>query len=535
VQPESIRDLVRTLTTHATALSEKGTPVFVPSAFPRRGYRVASLIACVTALVVVAGAMPDASAATAPTVTGDPAASAAGWLDGQFVDGTHFDFPGGDFYWGGLTASGVFALAAAKVGSSRIDAATGYMEANAASDADLTDSFGGPFDGSVATYVLAAIVAGVDPTSFGGNDLAQQLITDQCTSVSAPASDTDTTTPTCPGIGAARNIFSSVSESLAIIAESRAAAGHGSSYAPDAAAIAYFLSLQCPNGGFTGDTTACTDNSSASVDETGYASMALAALGGHASQLAAADAWLVSQRNAAGYWVVQGGPDVDSTGLAAAALAGAGQDVSTSRHWLAEQQVTTGPTAGAGASRGALKYQGAFDASSSIKATADGLLGMVGNGSLATLTASGASAGAPLLALAAPTVSAASVAAGGALTVTGTGFAAGETVAAVLHSTPVILGSAKASSTGTVVVHGTVAATLAAGRHDVVLTGASSGLTSSVAVTVTAAAGGTSTGSGGVLADTGSDGHRMAELALLGVVLIAAGAGAGYAGRRRQR
>ena len=70
-----------------------------------------------------------------------------------------------------------------------------------------------------------------------------------------PKSDKDYTTPVCPAPGAARNIYSSISESLAILSEARGARSYGSSYAPDAAAMSYFLSLQCANGGFTSDTT----------------------------------------------------------------------------------------------------------------------------------------------------------------------------------------------------------------------------------------------------------------------------------------
>ena len=181
------------------------------------------------------------------------------------------------------------------------------------------------------------------------------------------------------------NIYSSVSESLVILAEARGAKTYGTTYAPDPAALSYFLSLQCANGGFTSATTRgshCT----ADPDATGYAIMALRADGHRHAARARAVHWLRSTRNTDGSWTAQGVHNVDSTGLAAAALAGAGLDTTRSKKWLRSQQVTTGPTVGKGASRGALKYHGAFDPSSSIKATADGLLGMVRYGDLATLT-----------------------------------------------------------------------------------------------------------------------------------------------------
>lgn len=513
---------------------------------------------------------PAVAAPTAPqATTTTPAVAAAGWLAQQFVGadgkpaatGDHFDYPPTPgyppAYWAGLTASGVFALAAAKVGADKIDQVLAYMAAHAKSDANIgTGMSPGPYDGSVATYALAAEVSGSDPADFGPDhvNLLQALADDECTSVSAPASATDYTTPTCPAAGAARNIFSSVSESLAILAQARGG------QQPSTAAVTYFLSLQCRSGGgFTGLTTKCTDNKDASVDETAYAVMALQALGGHAAELNSAVNWLLAQRSPAGYWTAQGGPDVDSTGLAAAALDGVGKDVSSSRTWLASQQVTDGPTVGAGASRGALKFQGAFDASSSIKATADGILGLAEHASLATLTASGAATTVPVLALAAPAVASPSVRQGGAQTITGTGFAAHENVSAVLHSTPVALGTVRADASGTVRLRFTVPRTLAAGPHTVVLTGRS-GLTSRTSFTVTAAPAAVTTppssppstapaapaaaGQNGVdaancdpaqLACTGRDGRRTHHELLLGVGLVLLGGLASYAGRRRRR
>ena len=526
---------------------------------------LAALAATALFVSTPAVAAPTSPASTSPTTTTAPAVGATGWLAQQFVGadgkpattGDHFDYPPTPgyppAYWAGLTASGVFALAAAKVGADKIDHVLSYMAAQAKSDANIgTGMSPGPYDGSVATYALAAEVGGSDPADFGPDhlNLLQALADDECTSVSAPASATDYTTPTCPAVGAARNIFSSVSESLAILAQARGGRQ------PSPAAVTYFLSLQCHSGGgFTGRTTACANDSEASVDETAYAVMALQALGGHAAELNSAVNWLLAQRSPAGYWTAQGGPDVDSTGLAAAALDGAGKDVSSSRTWLASQQVTDGPTVGAGASRGALKFQGAFDASSSIKATADGVLGLAEHASLATLTAAGATASVPVLALAAPVITSTSVRQGGAQTVTGTGFAAGEKVSGVLHSTPVALGTVRADASGTARLRFTVPSTLATGTHTVVLTG-QSGLTSRTSFTVTAAPATAPTtapttapatpaaSQNGVdvsncdpaqLACTGRDGRQTRGELVLGVGLVLLGGLASYAGRRRRR
>lgn len=490
-------------------------------------------LAAVAALAVLATAGP-AAAAPARATTTDPAVAAAGWLAQQFVDATgkpaphgdHFDYPGGTYYWGGETASAIFALAATKTGADKIHSALDYMAAHVKADANLgSGDKPGPYDGSVATAALAAMVGGADPTSFGGYNLVQALKHDQCTMVSAPTSSTDYTTPTCPAVGAARNIFSSVSESLAILAEARGGS------APTSDAVTYFLSLQCPSGGFTGHVDACRTNTAAGVDETAYAIAALVALGGHSSELGKAVAWLTGKRSASGYWVVQGKPNTGSTGLAASALDAAGRNSSSSRAWLASQQVQTGPTVGAGASRGALKYLGTFDASSSIKATADALLGMRHGTSLATLTASGSAAGTSVLALDAPTVQNSSVRQGHSQTVTGTGFARGETVTAVVHSTPVTVGSVTTNAQGTAMVRFTVPAALAAGAHTVLLTGGTSDLSSSVTFLVRAAA---ATPAGPELAVTGLDGTQLLTESLLGAGLLLAGAAALMLARRRK-
>jgi hypothetical protein len=512
----------------------------------------AAAAAGLLAVCVPASAAPapaTAAPAAAPATTTDLAAAAAGWLAQQFVgtagkaaaDGDHFDFPGNSFYWSGLTASAIFALAATRSGGDKIRAAISFMERNVAADANLGNGPSpGPFDGSVATAALAAIVAGVAPTSFGGVDLIQTLKDDECTAVTAPTDPTDFTTPTCPAIGAGNNTFSSVTESLIMLVDARA------SSAPSAAAVTYFLSLQCSDGGFTINTSGAAPCIS-DADATSYAMAALAALGDHQDVLDSARDWLLSQRNPVGYWVEPPtvGPNVDSTGLAVAALNATGTDSSTSRAWLASQQVTTGPTVGANSTRGALE----FDGLANTKATADGLLGLASGASLATLTDAGASPGTAVLALATPAVASASVPQGGRQTVTGLGFGAKERVSAVLHSAARAVGSVTATALGTAAVTFTVPAALAVGTHRVTLTGATSGLSSTATFTVSKAAAAVApsptpptaapVGTGGpggtpILAATGLDAQQALDEALVGMALIAAGAGILYLGRRRR-
>lgn len=516
-----------------------------------------TLATAAVGLVLFAGATAQAATAphgTAPQTTTDPAAAAAGWLARELTGGTHLrtTYAGTTYDDYGGTADAVLAMSTAKVSGSAIHAATDWLAAHADAYASLHDTSGapGPYDGSVAKLALVAEATGRDATSFGGYNLLKALQDDQCTAV-GNADGSDYTKAACPGVGAARNIYSSVSESLAILVEARA----GGTYAPSSDALTYFLSLQCPNGGFTGLTSACTHNSDASVDETAYATMALQALssqqtGNQQAALTKAVDWLLHTRSSRGYWVAQGGPDVDSTGLATAALAAAGKNVGTSRAWLVSQQVTTGPSLGKGASRGALKYQGSFDKTASVKATADALPGLAKDGSFATLTDSGLSSAAPVLALAAPQLKS-RVQRAGTQTVTGTGFAAGEKVRALLHSTPAVVATGTTNSSGTVTLRFTVPDSATLGAHTVELVGLTSGLRStSPAFTVSAAAvigvpapspstGSTGSaagcGSPGTLACTGRDGRTTRLELVLGGGLVLAGGGALWLGRRRER
>lgn len=444
-------------------------------------------------------------------VTTNSAKAAAGWLAQRLLDanesrsvkGDHLDFPPfapGDktYYWGGLSASAVYAFAAAKVGTNATARILDYMRANAASDAGM--GFGdmpGAYDGSVATYALTAEITRNDPRDFGGSNLLATLKADECTTVSMPTDASDFTTPLCTAVGSARNIYSSISESLVILAEARAA---DTAYAPSDAAVAYFLSLQCPNGGFTGtDTSACTDAANASPDETAYAVMALQSLGNRTSAVttarAAAVKWLKTTRSSKGYWIAQKTPNVDTTGLAVAALDGVWGSGATnqawlqkSRTWLRGQRVTKGQTVGTAAARGALQYPYGkpFDALSSEKATADGILGLVRGGSLATLvTSKTAASGVPVLAPAV-TVLKPKVSVGKKQTLTAKGFTAAERVTAVVHSAKknLKLTAKKAKSSGVVTFKFTVPASLGSGKHTVVLKGTTSGLVGKVTFTV---------------------------------------------------
>ena len=131
--------------------------------------------------------------------------------------------------------------------------------------------------------------------------------------------------PNCAG-SAPANIFSSVSESLA--SWPRPAAPRATApYARRRPRSTYFLSLQCADGGFTARDGRRHECSDASVDATGTRRPRWPRWAGHDDAERAKAAWLISQRKAGGYWIVQGGRDVNSTGLAVRRPAGCRKNV----------------------------------------------------------------------------------------------------------------------------------------------------------------------------------------------------------------
>lgn len=451
--------------------------------------------------ITVAGGQPAAAATPSYSTTTNAVQAAAGWLAGQFVDSSHLPAPAGDHFdskYGstyypnyGENADVIFGLAAAKAGGAKVATALNYLATNLDAYSDITNSDGfGPYDGAVAKTALAALVAGSNPTSFAGKNLLQALKTDEC-----PAASTSCTP------GSAANIYASVSESLVLIAEKRGAAKYGAKYAPSDAAVAYLLSLQCTDGGFSvkvDPAKACTGGDTSDLDSTSYALMALQAVGGHATAATKAADWVASQRKAAGYWQSQNIPNPNSTGLAAAALQGQGRDVGASRSWLLGQQAKAGTTGA-----GAIKYNGSVAATTlsatslSVLATAQALPGMIDGGSLAVLSGTGSHAGVGVYAPKAST-SSSTVKPGATQTVSATGFAPRERVTVTLHSAPVVVAAVTADALGSVRASYRVPSTLPAGSHQVVLSGRSSGLTAARSFTVPASTtgSGSSAGSG---------------------------------------
>ncbi|MBE7186828.1 prenyltransferase/squalene oxidase repeat-containing protein [Jatrophihabitans endophyticus] len=367
-------------------------------------------------------AAPATTTATAAPTTTSRYQAAAGWLTTQFVNGGYLPVPSGNFFvedvYQGTTYVNygenddvLFALAAAKAGAAKAAVASAYLKKHVEDYADTDGTNFGPYDGSIGKLAVGAEVEGGNGTDFGGVNLLAKLKADEC-----PATGTSCTP------GEAENIYSSISESLVLIAEARA----GGTYAPSAAAQAYFATLQCASGGFTDDPSAACGTGTADVDSTSYAIMAMQAMGITGPELDDAVSWLQGQQNSAGYWTAQNIPNVNSTGLAVSALQGVGAKYFDGRAWLRTQQL------GRGRAGGALKYAGKFTPSTtsatspSVLATAQGVSGLVDGSTLATVTATGSAAGVTYFA---PTIHAAGTEKlGKTYSVYGGGYAAGEKV-----------------------------------------------------------------------------------------------------------
>lgn len=256
---------------------------------------------CAVAAVAVALAAPS-SAAT----TGSDAASS--FLATQMAGGGHqlsTSYNGQSYPDAGLTADGILALTSARTSGSEAAAATTTFSRGAGS---YVGSGGEKYAGPTAKAIIVAAAQGKNPRAFGGLDLVTQL----------------------KGLEKASGRFSDASsygdysnaltQSLAVIALSK------SGVPADAQATSYLLSLRCSDGGFrmTDDAKACVSD----PDATSLAVQALAAVGGHGSDVTKAVIYLAGKQTADGG--VGGGtgassPNSNSTGLAAVAFTLGGQ------------------------------------------------------------------------------------------------------------------------------------------------------------------------------------------------------------------
>lgn len=322
-----------------------------------------ALVAVLALLLAPTGA--NAAPPISP-VTSDPADAAAGWLTGELADGNHIEtvFGGTAYPDYGITADSILAFAAAGSAGDAANAASDYLAANAG--LYIGDGTVESYAGSLAKLILVADVMGRDPSSFGGRDLVSELLArEQPDGRYADAS----------AFGDYSNPFS---QSLAIISLQRVTAD-----GPSDAALDFFASIQCADGGFVADLTSLPC-ATGEVDASAMALQGLLAGGRAADDVVA---FLLDQQAPDGSFssTAFGDPPVvtansNSTGLAAQALRVAGQDAAADAAltWLSARQL--GPSAPV-EQQGAFAFDATgFDPANVTRATTQAILGVSGIG-----------------------------------------------------------------------------------------------------------------------------------------------------------
>jgi hypothetical protein len=312
-------------------------------------------IAATLALVTACGSDADSdqssdSTTAASSATADPDALDAGaqWLTAQLTDGVvhdeQYDF---DDY--GLTADLALSLDAVGGHDDVVQTISAQLARHVA---DYTQPGFGTLvsAGGTAKTLLVAQAAGADPTSYGGTDLVAQLEKTVAADGAAQGRIEDKLEK---GNKDAADYSNVVGQSLAVAALDAAGSDSASSVRD------YLLKQQCDEGWFrlsfpadpaAPDQTCDGDKTSApDVDATAYAVLALQAIDDDAvaDQVDTAVAWLLSVQDDDGSFEGAGPtavPNVDSTGLAGRALAGAGETDAAEQaaSWTVRHQVVAG-------------------------------------------------------------------------------------------------------------------------------------------------------------------------------------------------
>ncbi|MGI5502556.1 LPXTG cell wall anchor domain-containing protein [Lentzea sp. CA-135723] len=326
--------------------------------------RRSALAAVVAAALVVT---PQARAAETP--------SAGTWLAAQFVGGSHL-LKGPDLVDPGLTADGVYALAAAGVGRSTAAQAAAWLGEPDQMLALVGDGDAESYVGGLVKLALVAQTLGTDPHSFAGVDLLERL---------GPLQEEsgrfrDRTDPEWDQTNA-------FTQALAIIVLKRA----GESFEKP---LAYQVSTQCPDGGFPiafGQATCKSD-----VDGTAMVLQALLAAG-EKSAAPKALTWLVGQQQAdGGFPAATAGSNANSTGLAVGALVAGERGAAADKAVAYLKSLQVG-CSGPDAQRGGVAYDAAgFELYPAIRATTQAMLGLA-RVSLADVSAASATPGVPAI------------------------------------------------------------------------------------------------------------------------------------------
>jgi hypothetical protein len=286
---------------------------------------------------------PDLTAAVRYLVTTTGANGATGGSS-LAQDGYYDVFPGfADF---GLTMDGALALAAAGTDDPVLRTVVGFLQSghdpSGRSVGDYTQ-LGTAYasGGAIAKEALVAESTGQDPRAFGGHDLVAGIDATACS-----AADPSTQCAAAGGFAYSESTFD---QAIAVIAQLRA--GDDAAAAP---AVAYLLSLQHADGAFP---SLLPDDGTDDVDSTGIAAMALALAAGDpaattaqqaasGTAVAAATAWLAGAQLPGGGWTGTAGDSTNSAALAVQGLHLAGTtyaaQIARGEAFLATQQGSDG-------------------------------------------------------------------------------------------------------------------------------------------------------------------------------------------------
>ncbi len=321
----------------------------------------------------------------APAVTGTTgrqAADAAHFVAATLAaGGHHYVYPGTASLDGGNTVDAILALDGVGVGRDEAAAAAAYLVAHLG---DYVGAGGETYAGPTAKALLAVLAQGLDPHDVGGTDLLARL------------AGLETSSGRFSDVSAWGDYSNTIGQSLAVIALARAGE------TVSGTAVAYLAGLQCPDGGFTNDPAAEVCESD--PDATAFAVQALLSvsvptLDTSAAAAAGLDYLTGIQTGAGGVASSTGGPNANSTGVAAQAFAAGGRAsaLAAAQSFLAGLQYDCSYAARL---RGGIAFQASDRAARSatapadtdLRATPQAALGLAG-GTLAAVTSDGAVAG----------------------------------------------------------------------------------------------------------------------------------------------
>lgn len=315
--------------------------------------RVGALVAAGT--LVTTGLV---SGLTSPAVAASndprPATIGAAWLEGQLVNGL---LPGdyGPLY--GQSIDAALSLLTVKGQDTAVDSIRSAMAAAVQNNAYITgeaySDTGSTYAGAVAKTLVLAEQTGGGETSFGGVDLVTRL-EGQVSSTSPNAGRIQDT-----------STYGDYANTLGQAFAARGLSAASSTKAPDV--ISFLLQQQCSDGYFRQDFSAPTDSdqtcdggiaggtSQPSVDATAIAVQQLQAISSPPPTVANAVStaigngvsWLKAHQRADGSFAAdaQLGTNTDSTGVAGAVLADAGESAAAERAavWVRAHQADEAP------------------------------------------------------------------------------------------------------------------------------------------------------------------------------------------------